>query len=193
MVFRGTGAWISALAVASTLTFSTGAKALVFDFSYFGIADAGTQISGSGSFFTASNSSPYQLSGIIGTASDALLYAGPSNITGLSPYAASTNQLYFPGPPYVDFGGISFSTAAGVDFNLYNDNSGPLGNWILTSIGNPVGYPDGQHAIQLSVTEERFGAGSVPEPSTWAMMILGFLGVGVLAYRRKSNRAFRFA
>ena len=26
---------------------------------------------------------------------------------------------------------------------------------------------------------------AVPEPSTWAMMILGFLGLGVLAYRRK--------
>ncbi|MDN3275918.1 PEPxxWA-CTERM sorting domain-containing protein [Frankia sp. RB7] len=28
---------------------------------------------------------------------------------------------------------------------------------------------------------------AVPEPSTWAMMILGFLGVGVLAYRRRSE------
>jgi len=27
---------------------------------------------------------------------------------------------------------------------------------------------------------------AVPEPSTWAMMIAGFLGVGFLAYRRKS-------
>jgi hypothetical protein len=28
---------------------------------------------------------------------------------------------------------------------------------------------------------------AVPEPSTWAMMILGFLGVGFMAYRRKSG------
>lgn len=28
---------------------------------------------------------------------------------------------------------------------------------------------------------------AVPEPSTWAMMILGFFGVGFLAYRRKSG------
>ena len=27
----------------------------------------------------------------------------------------------------------------------------------------------------------------VPEPSTWAMMILGFLGLGWMAYRRKSK------
>ena len=32
----------------------------------------------------------------------------------------------------------------------------------------------------------------VPEPSTWAMMILGFLGLGFMAYRRK-NSALQFA
>jgi hypothetical protein len=33
-------------------------------------------------------------------------------------------------------------------------------------------------------------ASAVPEPSTWAMMILGFAGVGFMAYRRKSKPAF---
>ena len=28
---------------------------------------------------------------------------------------------------------------------------------------------------------------AVPEPSTWAMMILGFAGIGFMAYRRKQN------
>jgi len=32
----------------------------------------------------------------------------------------------------------------------------------------------------------------VPETSTWAMMIFGFLGVGFMAYRRKGTPAFRF-
>ena len=27
--------------------------------------------------------------------------------------------------------------------------------------------------------------GTVPEPSTWAMMILGFAGVGYMTYRRR--------
>jgi hypothetical protein len=31
---------------------------------------------------------------------------------------------------------------------------------------------------------------AVPEPSTWAMMILGFLGLGFLAHRKKSNLRF---
>jgi hypothetical protein len=34
---------------------------------------------------------------------------------------------------------------------------------------------------------------SVPEPSTWAMMILGFFGVGFMAYRRKSQTSLRLA
>jgi hypothetical protein len=44
--------------------------------------------------------------------------------------------------------------------------------------------------FDYSVTEGFVGATpSVPEPSTWAMMILGFAGVGFLAYRRKSEPA----
>ncbi|MES2195282.1 MAG: PEPxxWA-CTERM sorting domain-containing protein [Pseudomonadota bacterium] len=30
---------------------------------------------------------------------------------------------------------------------------------------------------------------AVPEPSTWAMMILGFAGVGFMAYRRRKTAA----
>ena len=34
---------------------------------------------------------------------------------------------------------------------------------------------------------------AVPEPSTWAMMILGFLGLGFVAYRRKTKPALTAA
>lgn len=34
-------------------------------------------------------------------------------------------------------------------------------------------------------------ASAVPEPSTWAMMILGFLGLGIFAHRRSSKAAYR--
>jgi hypothetical protein len=43
---------------------------------------------------------------------------------------------------------------------------------------SPIGSVD----IQVDV-------GAVPEPSTWAMMILGFLGLGFMTYRRKRNGA----
>ena len=33
---------------------------------------------------------------------------------------------------------------------------------------------------------------AVPEPSTWAMMVLGFVGVGFMAYRRRGRASFRW-
>jgi hypothetical protein len=36
-------------------------------------------------------------------------------------------------------------------------------------------------------------AGAVPEPSTWAMMILGFASIGFIAYRRKNQPALMAA
>jgi PEP-CTERM motif-containing protein len=48
----------------------------------------------------------------------------------------------------------------------------------------------------LDFADPRFGSflirpftATVPEPSTWAMMILGFAGIGFMAYRRKSKPA----
>ncbi len=48
---------------------------------------------------------------------------------------------------------------------------------------------------QVGELQTVFGiASAVPEPSTWAMMILGFFGIGFMAYRRKSQgSAFRIA
>jgi len=37
------------------------------------------------------------------------------------------------------------------------------------------------------------GISAVPEPSTWAMMLLGFAGIGFMAYRRKSKPALMAA
>jgi light-regulated signal transduction histidine kinase (bacteriophytochrome) len=42
----------------------------------------------------------------------------------------------------------------------------------------------------VALDDVRFGNASVsavPEPSTWAMMILGFAGLGFMAYRREKN------
>jgi hypothetical protein len=38
-----------------------------------------------------------------------------------------------------------------------------------------------------------FNISAVPEPSTWAMMIIGFLGLGWLAHRRRASGTVRFA
>jgi hypothetical protein len=49
------------------------------------------------------------------------------------------------------------------------------------------------HSSVVPGGEIRGFLAAVPEPSTWAMMILGFAGVGFMAYRRKSKSTFRLA
>jgi PEP-CTERM motif len=53
----------------------------------------------------------------------------------------------------------------------------------------------GEGLTFLSGADYRAGAsvGGVPEPSTWAMMILGFAGLGFTAYRRKAKSALMVA
>lgn len=52
-------------------------------------------------------------------------------------------------------------------------------------------------SVKLTSTSPAFeldnvAVAAVPEPATWGMMILGFLGIGFMAYRRKSSKpAFR--
>jgi PEP-CTERM motif len=71
--------------------------------------------------------------------------------------------------PYINGTGTFTLTAAGI-----TDNS------IISDV-----------FFQFSTGQDPFvrvpGVAAVPEPATWAMMILGFLGVGLLAYRRKNG------
>jgi PEP-CTERM motif len=47
--------------------------------------------------------------------------------------------------------------------------------------------PAGANQIQLAWTGPYTYTPPVPEPSTWAMMLLGFAGVGFMAYSRRQN------
>jgi hypothetical protein len=47
----------------------------------------------------------------------------------------------------------------------------------------------GTGAYAADVVLDNVSIATVPEPSTWAMMLLGFAGVGFMAYRRKSKPA----
>ena len=65
---------------------------------------------------------------------------------------------------------------------IRNENLSP--DWLR--IGTDITH-QGPFNASFSLT------GSVPELSTWAMMILGFAGVGFMAYRRKSKLALMAA
>ena len=56
-------------------------------------------------------------------------------------------------------------------------------------------YSETGDFANVTLTEQAAVA-AVTEPSTWAMMVLGFGGLGFLAYRRKDRKSglnFRFA
>ena len=48
---------------------------------------------------------------------------------------------------------------------------------------------NGSGSASLAVTDPISQVAAVPEPSTWAMMILGFAGIGFIGYRRHNQRA----
>jgi hypothetical protein len=75
----------------------------------------------------------------------------------------------------------------GVFGSLVGFNGSPI---VQGSLRDPY---SGAHddIVSGSVTPEVVVA--VPEPSTWAMMILGFCGLGFMAYRRKSKPALMAA
>lgn len=58
--------------------------------------------------------------------------------------------------------------------DVWNSNNGNTGN-----------------AAGVFQSHGPFPVGSIPEPATWAMMILGFFGVGFMAYRRKGQMSLR--
>jgi len=68
------------------------------------------------------------------------------------------------------------------------NQSSPTGNELVTITGLAPFTTATFHSTNNAF---EFALASVPEPSTWAMMALGFAGLGYAAFRRKSNgRAF---
>ena len=91
--------------------------------------------------------------------------------------------------PYGTSGSYSFE-----HWQSFSVNSGFLAglntlDFIVTN-GNGADDQSGPTGLRVEMAGI---ASAVPEASTWAMMILGFLGIGFMAYRRKSPSAFRLA
>jgi hypothetical protein len=62
-----------------------------------------------------------------------------------------------------------------------------VNNTLNGIFGGPV--PNNHAALYFEGTVSFDAVSPVPEPSTWAMMLLSFAGVGFIAYRRKSKLA----
>ena len=84
------------------------------------------------------------------------------------------------------FTGTTGAIAANTDFASFGgwSTDGDIIKSILVTTSDTGGFKEVKQ-IEFSV------AGAVPEPSTWAMLILGFFGVGFMAYRRKGQAVLR--
>jgi hypothetical protein len=111
-------------------------------------------------------------------------------------YFVSVQYLYFS-----DVTGDNKGTAVFADATLSNDPIGPrydlhsatavgsdelrylhTGSYFAHGAGQPPGF-DANFSLVVTIPT------AVPEPSAWAMMILGFAGLGFMAYRRRNKTA----
>lgn len=106
---------------------------------------------------------------------DLFANGGEFNFSGLTRQTAAGGDYLLEGKSVV---------GSGVSIVLALETTSSLFSGLTTTIDSGVSGIPGQGAIGGTLTI----AAAVPEPSTWAMMILGFAGVGFMAYRRR-NRA----
>jgi PEP-CTERM motif len=112
------------------------------------------------------------------TGSEQLLNANGS-VKGSSIGSAVTTWIAPIGSP------LNEGTNAGPSYwsENYSGDTHPLialdANWIWSSTD-----PSGEAFFSTKINPNSFGT---PEPSTWAMMILGFLGIGAMTYRRRKS------
>jgi hypothetical protein len=162
---------------------ASAASAATLDWSY-----TGPGISGGGTLTaTTTDDITYFVSAVSGTANG-------QTIAGISAYDGPDQKVFPVSPTQVTTFGFSFSVGDGTQsYNLYEDDglfdpSSPFfcgaeycllgpGDTVTGGAGDPVAALD---SFTVSIA-------SVPEPATWAMMLVGFGGLG--AAMRASRRA----
>jgi hypothetical protein len=165
---------------------TSAAQATVYDYTFLSTS-GGPVVAMSGSFTTAT---PATLTGVEITHMTGTLFGAGDTVLdafGNPNYPAASvspdgafiyDNALFSTQPYLDNNGVLFTT-----------QNNPTGYWNLFSTDTAV-YQLYESIPGIGYTVAETGTltvAAVPEPATWAMMILGFLGVGFVAYRRKTT------
>lgn len=172
---------ISLTVVALAVGLSASADAAIYDFTiHSDNYDVVGQVTTSGNVVTS----------LVGQITG-LLTAPIDGLDGQPNFYYTSDNLLNPFAPFVSNEGILFN-AGGFFFNVYSVANGPAYDYYISSTqfggdyySDPVFNP-GSLILDGSIA-------AVPELSTWAMMILGFAGLGFMAYRRKTNMALTAA
>ncbi len=156
------------------LSLASASYAATYTFSFSGATD-----SGSGTL-TGDPGSP--LTGITGFI-DGIAIQGLSDygLTSTPPLGNTVTTSY----PYLNYNGIAFSTASDA-FNIYYnnipDNGAPEGYYLIQRSTDPTpNDPSAPFGESITFTT------SVPEPASWAMMMVG-LGLAGATLRRRASK-----
>ena len=145
-----------------------------------------------GSSFTI-QSLTFDFTGMLGDDGEQLLIDG--NPLSISTPAGTTASFFGANSSVFGFNFTGFDTFKVVTFKwdpdtVINSSYGATGfdfiNATVTAVTSG-GTFTGKFAQVLGTQDVVASLSPVPEPSTWAMMILGFAGVGFMAYRRRTN------
>jgi hypothetical protein len=171
------------------LATGSGANAKVYDYTFTSLSE-----SMSGQFTV--DASDGEVTNVTGTLSGAV----DDTITGFVATPTFPNSAYSPDgafiyndvfysgrDPVLDVDGVLFTTAGnpGGYWNLWGNSPG---NYSLYESSPGRGYP-------IAINGGNLDPVAVPESSTWAMMLVGLVGIGSVAYRgrRKDRLAPTFA
>jgi hypothetical protein len=147
----------------------------------------------------------YNVSGSYSAGTDTLGSYGAGNLSGTLTFDATTDTVTSATivASTVDTlnsvagSGLAFGTGPDYLVNISDPNLGSPPLTLGLGIDDNAALLAGSSASIASFTGFTNGTGSfsgtltissaVPEPSTWAMIILGFAGLGFMAHRRKSK------
>ena len=184
------------LGLAALVSYAVPANAAVYDFTFIG-GPNDSSVSATGSFVTngandtvISGSTTFTFPTVIGAAATLLAGTGVVGSGGLS----YDNVFPIDAPA-----GIIFQDNGNpsVYFNIFAPTGQALGPgtseaW-ASAVNGGGGYLFGSLGFSgvcsNCVADGSITISAVPEPSTWAKMLLGFSGLGFLAYRRNSKPA----
>ncbi len=123
------------------------------------------------------NASPSNPIGAYLPATQALL-GSPAGLTGFYVFQA-------------DVGNYNLKTPGSLQPDLFSIDKFAQGGYIVAFLNGTDATANSGALFETTSgnTINPVLAGGVPEPSTWAMMFLGFAGVGFMAYRRRNQTA----
>jgi hypothetical protein len=163
---------IPPIAVAAALLAAQPANAAQFVFAFNTSTPLfGPTVSGSGTFFTSDT--PMTVAGQ--TAFQILSITGTVNGSAINAPTGNYGNYFTTGPSFLDGTGTTFFTASGSRVDFFNQSSNGLYRVNTFS-------PGSSNFVNATSSP---AAAAVPEPTTWAMMLLGFGAVGFALRRRR--------